>query len=422
MHLGRGAARSVWLAGSIAIVWACGGSSETSTGSVCTPGATRSCSGPDACTGAQLCNDEGSAWGACDCRDGTGGSAGGTNPVCRAGQLQTCTGPNDCAGVRVCDADGTAYGACECANGGAAGASIVLGSGGTAIGGSGGTGGGIIIIPTGGTSGAGGAGGTGGEIISNLGGTSGTGGEIILNLGGTSGTGGFDSSECLGPDPPVQCADGAFLPAGPACGDGQINMASEWCDDGNTVPGDGCSGACLVEPNWECPVAGATCVTTIICGDSEISGAEVCDDGNTLPGDGCAGDCRGIEVGYECPTPGDWCISADTSTCGDAVVDTLSGEECDDGVNDGGYGECASGCRYGPRCGDGEVQTEVGELCDAGSDGNRGGYGECAPGCVFGPHCGDGVLQPGFEDCDDGNNRDVDGCSSACREEVWVPN
>lgn len=64
-----------------------------------------------------------------------------------------------------------------------------------------------------------------------------------------------------------------------------------------------------------------------------------------------------------------------TSICGDGIV-TL-GEECDDGVNDGGYGECY-------------------------------------PGCVLGPRCGDGIVQPG-EDCDDGNVVDGDGCGSSCR-------
>ena len=31
---------------------------------------------------------------------------------------------------------------------------------------------------------------------------------------------------------------------GPGCGDGEVNQAAEECDDGNTLPGDGCSGAC----------------------------------------------------------------------------------------------------------------------------------------------------------------------------------
>jgi cysteine-rich repeat protein len=63
-----------------------------------------------------------------------------------------------------------------------------------------------------------------------------------------------------------------------------------------------------------------------------------------------------------------------------------------------------------PLCGDGVVTA--GEECDDGT--NDGGYGECDPGCVLGPSCGDGIVQPP-EDCDDGNNVDGDFCGSACR-------
>jgi fibro-slime domain-containing protein len=48
--------------------------------------------------------------------------------------------------------------------------------------------------------------------------------------------------------------------------------------------------------------------------------------------------------------------------CGDAVL--AFGEECDDGANDGGYGECAEGCRLGEFCGDGIVNGP--EACDGG--------------------------------------------------------
>jgi fibro-slime domain-containing protein len=66
-----------------------------------------------------------------------------------------------------------------------------------------------------------------------------------------------------------------------------------------------------------------------------------------------------------------------------------------------------------PVCGDG-VAT-LGEQCDDGV--NDGGYGECEPGCVVGPRCGDGIVQED-EDCDDGNRLDGDGCGSACRDIV----
>ncbi|HEY4103826.1 MAG TPA: DUF4215 domain-containing protein [Polyangiaceae bacterium] len=64
-----------------------------------------------------------------------------------------------------------------------------------------------------------------------------------------------------------------------------------------------------------------------------------------------------------------------TAICGDGIVS--AGEECDDGVNDGGYGECG-------------------------------------PGCKLGAYCGDGILEPG-EDCDDGNLIDGDACPASCR-------
>jgi fibro-slime domain-containing protein len=63
-----------------------------------------------------------------------------------------------------------------------------------------------------------------------------------------------------------------------------------------------------------------------------------------------------------------------------------------------------------PICGDGIVT--LGEECDDGV--NDGGYEECDPGCVLGPRCGDRIVQEG-EDCDDGNRRDGDACGSSCR-------
>ena len=55
-----------------------------------------------------------------------------------------------------------------------------------------------------------------------------------------------------------------------------------------------------------------------------------------------------------------------TAVCGDGIVSF--GEECDDGVNDGGYGECGVGCKLGPFCGDGVVQPP--EECDTGPGGS----------------------------------------------------
>ncbi len=64
-------------------------------------------------------------------------------------------------------------------------------------------------------------------------------------------------------------------------------------------------------------------------------------------------------------------------------------------------------------CGDGIVG--LGEECDDGI--NDGGYGECYPGCVLGEYCGDRIVQEN-EDCDDGNTLDGDDCPSSCRNVI----
>lgn len=66
-----------------------------------------------------------------------------------------------------------------------------------------------------------------------------------------------------------------------------------------------------------------------------------------------------------------------TYTCGDGVV-TAPYEQCDDGTNTGGYGRCAPGCVLGPRCGDGIIQTGSGENCD---DGNTVDGDGCPANC-----------------------------------------
>jgi hypothetical protein len=87
--------------------------------------------------------------------------------ACTPGQSVACIGVGACEGGQVCNADGTAYGACQCGTnpgtgGSSAGAGGKGGSGGTgggaggSIGGAGGTGG-----ATGGAGGSAGQGGTG---------------------------------------------------------------------------------------------------------------------------------------------------------------------------------------------------------------------------------------------------------------------
>ena len=114
-----------------------------------------------------------------------------------------------------------------------------------------------------------------------------------------------------------------------ACGDGAIG-AGESCDDGNTVPGDGCDASCQTEP---------------VCGDGVIEGGETCDDGNTVPGDGCDASC-----------------TAEVVLCGDGVRQLP--EECDDGNTTSGDG-CSAACVAEASCGDGVVDGT--EQCDDGN-------------------------------------------------------
>src|SRR5688572_23255045 len=126
--------------------------------------------------------------------------------------------------------------------------------------------------------------------------------------GGSSGSksiptvpGGPVDNPCEQPTAPPDCM---LEPSGPACGDGQINLTPpEACDDGNTKPGDGCTGTCVVEPDYVCPTPGQPCVTTVVCGDGVRGRGEACDDGNAMAGDGCAATCRSVEPGYVCRTP-----------------------------------------------------------------------------------------------------------------------
>jgi fibro-slime domain-containing protein len=143
-----------------------------------------------------------------------------------------------------------------------------------------------------------------------------------------------------------------------------------------------------------------------VCGDGIVTSDEECDDGtakNTGPYNGCSALC----------TRSDY--------CGDGVKN--GPEECDDGYNLTPYDptgvKCAPGCKKPSYCGDGIVDSVLGgEQCDDGK--NDGGYGECFPGCVYKDRCGDGVVN-GPEQCDDGNRKNGDGCNANCRRDA-IPN
>jgi len=207
----------------------------------------------------------------------------------------------------------------------------------------------------------------GGGTAPSLGGTSAVAGSgAVVGVGGAGVAG---EAPCDPNDP--ECTPSI-------CGNAVVDPGEE-CDDGNTESGDGCSGGCRTEV-WPICVPPELCQPVIVCGDGELEAAETCDDGNVTAGDGCSPECQ-VEAGWACPQPARPCVRVPPDACGNGVVEEEYGEQCDDGVNDGGYGECA-------------------------------------PGCVIGPYCGDGVLHAPFEQCDDGNNVCCDGCSAACLDEL----
>jgi fibro-slime domain-containing protein len=122
--------------------------------------------------------------------------------------------------------------------------------------------------------GAGGVPGSGGIAVGS-GGAAGLAGGPGLGGGGATGLGGTSLTSI--------------------CGD-QVISGNETCDDGNTMPFDGCSADCRKEPACG---AGRPCTST--CGDGFVID-EACDDGNTRDGDGCSASCR-VESGWTCAQP-----------------------------------------------------------------------------------------------------------------------
>jgi cysteine-rich repeat protein len=80
-----------------------------------------------------------------------------------------------------------------------------------------------------------------------------------------------------------------------ACGAGPGGTPCEQCDDGNNLPGDGCSPLCRLEDSSVIPG----------CGDGilQVGFGEVCDDGNQASGDGCEPDCTLTEAGCDDTSP-----------------------------------------------------------------------------------------------------------------------
>lgn len=148
------------------------------------------------------------------------------------------------------------------------------------------------------------------------------------------------------------------------CGD-SIPSHSEECDDGNAISGDGCSDTCLAE----------------ICGNSRVDYGEQCDDGNVVNGDGCSSTCQTEAI------------------CGNEVTEPP--EECDDGKH---CADLLTPCTSSADC-----------AAIAGGDTScapRNNF-SCSATCTSQNTCGDATVDP-WEECDDGNLVNGDGCENDC--------
>jgi len=191
------------------------------------------------------------------------------------------------------------------------------------------------------------------------------------------------------------------------CGDGLI-IGSEACDDGDADAGDGCSDTCTVETGFSCTGEPSSCSST--CGDGTVASDEGCDDSGTTAGDGCSATCT-VESGYTCTgTP-----SSCSTSCGDGVV--AGTEECEPpGSND-----CSNSCMWATGGGGSSAGSSTSGRAIRRSQGGTvyiapRRYGGGDP-LIIEVLCGNDKIDIG-EECDDGNQLDLDGCSSFCNREI----
>jgi len=109
------------------------------------------------------------------------------------------------------------------------------------------------------------------------------------------------------------CAEGGGGAAG-YCGDGVVDAdLGEGCDDGNAVPGDGCSPTCISELGTE-----LDCTNGI---DDDLDGLIDCDDPGCATHPGCTGTTE-IQCGDSLDNDGDGAIASSCVTTGSTTTPT----------------------------------------------------------------------------------------------------
>jgi len=136
-----------------------------------------------------------------------------------------------------------------------------------------------------------------------------------------------------------------------------------------------------------------------ICGDGVLAFPEECDDSNRRDDDGCSSTCYS-EIGV----------------CGDGKIQSQLGEQCESSVHASTLPYGCSNCRnISPTCNNKIV--DPGEECDLGAQNSNAPNADCRRDCSL-PRCGDKIIDDlYYEECDDGNRLNDDGCNRHCEKE-----
>lgn len=197
----------------------------------------------------------------------------------------------------------------------------------------------------------------------------------------------------------------------PECGDGEVVTDVEPCDDGNVMPGDGCSPQCRVETGWQCsnqPQLASECSRLPACSDGVdndldgfvdfVGGDDGCSSGADQSEEGactaacaassqCSETCQHDECAWSCNTAGCGC-DLDCNAAATSCELDCTGNDCD--LQCDGVGACSAACRSSSTC---EIDCQDAATCDVACtmsstcEINCDGAGSCAAICTNGSKC-----------------------------------
>jgi cysteine-rich repeat protein len=228
---------------------------------------------------------------------------------------------------------------------------------------------------------------------------------------------------------PDSARDGGGDGGPSTCGNGVIEGFEE-CDEGDTMPNDGCSATCHLECGDGMVTGAELCDTAIAAGSTGACPAS-CDDGMDCTSDSLSGvDCQVscVHGDITIPAAGDGCCppGADATTdtdcpavCGNMLVEP--GETCDTGITTGA-GSCPTSCDDAIAC---SLDAMTGSACTAACTNTpittpMAGDMCCPPGATPATDtdctgCGDGVVV-GPETCDTAIASGTGSCPTTCND------